>query len=444
MLLGTVILVTAAIGLAGPLDPAPDRVEANSTAETGTVADQVAEDVGLDNEHDVEASAKDWAEVRYREEPADVDTSEGTVEADGAGPVPEQEAETPSTVTEGASEAADTSVAVTFSTQLGTGAVVDASDHVCREDVDTCRAHAYTPDGRLSLGISTRNTDASPSGGAATVTGVADLGPYYTSSLPPVDEPGARPDGPTRAPPAPDSGQGTSSSGTGSGSASTQSTNAAAGLTDVVGLDNGAKAVAAAAAGTLPILAWFLYHRIKGHDVLDNEKRKAIYDEVCREPGLGVKDLAEVADVSYSTASYHLQRLEDADMVVSSKRGKKLCYFQNGGTFTESERELLKVLRNEGAMQVFLDIHQHPGTYRTRIADRLDVSTTTVNWHLDGLVDAGLVREDRDGRTAHLYVDQERLDEGVRPLLDKTADGEVETPAPMTQLRSRLGTPATA
>lgn len=438
VLLGTALLVFAAIGLAGPLDPAPDDVEANTSAETGTPMDETIQNVGLEQEHDVEASADDYVTIRYREEPADVDTREGTASAGGVGPVPEQTADVPAPAADAAEQAGDVSYTATFSSGQNTGMIVDPSE-------ETPLAWS-TRDARLAVGISAEDTDdAGGSSNAASISGAPSLGPYYGSSVAPAQEAPPRPDGPTGAPPTTDGGGADTASGSGSGTASTQTTNAAAGLTDVVGVDSPAEAAAVAAAGAVPILVWFLYHRIKGHDVLENETRKAIYDEVCREPGLGVKDLAESADVSYSTASYHLQRLEDADMVVSSKRGKKLCYFQNGGTYDERERELLKVLRNEEAMRVFLDIHGNPGTYRTRIAERLDVSTTTVNWHLDGLVDAGLVRENRDGRTAHLYVDQQRLDDRVRPLLDKTADDdEVEAPAPMTQLRSRLEAPATA
>lgn len=435
----------AAASVAGPLDPVPDEVNANTSTQTGTAADDVASEAGVGTEQEVGASQDEVVQYGLREEPADVDGSEGSATVGGAYGTPEHTVGA-GPAAEAGQAATDVSLVVSFSTQSHVGQIVSTGQEYSPYYWDAQDVWDGVPDGRLQVGVDAENTDDPPATTeGATITAAPSLNPYYASTAPFTEDPSAHPGGPGSNPPQPVDAGSSDGAEDGSGTASTQSTKASPGLTDVVGIDNRAEAVAAAAVTSIPLLAWFLYHRIEGHDVLENETRKAIYDEVCREPGLGVKELAETADVSYSTASYHLERLEEADMVVSSKRGKKLCYFQNGGTYTEDERELLKVLRNEEAMRVFMDIHEHPGTYRTRIADRLDVSTTTVNWHLDGLVEAGLVDENRDGRTAHLYVDQERLDDRVRPLLDKTADDEaVDAPAPMTQLRSRLDAPATA
>lgn len=203
-------------------------------------------------------------------------------------------------------------------------------------------------------------------------------------------------------------------------------------------------ALAAAAAGLLPYLAWVLYHRIRGHAVLNNPTRKTIYDRVCEEPGLGVKELADAADVSYSTASYHLDRLRDADMVVVNRDGNRLSFYQNGGAFTEDERELLPLLQNCEAMRVLEDILENPGTYRARIAERLGVTATTINWHLKNLLEAGLVEERREGRTAHLFVPRTRLEEDVLPLLEKAPSEKMEWANPVVKIKATLGNAAPA
>ncbi|HVL49438.1 MAG TPA: helix-turn-helix domain-containing protein [Candidatus Thermoplasmatota archaeon] len=199
-------------------------------------------------------------------------------------------------------------------------------------------------------------------------------------------------------------------------------------------------AAATAATGVLGLAAWILYHRIRESATLANATRKAIYDAVSANPGLGVQDLARVASVSYSTASYHLDRLVEARMLVLANEAGRLAYYKNGGAFTESERKVLPLLKNAEAMRVLEAILASPGTYRAALAESLGVTATTINWHLKRLVDAGLVVERREGRSARLFADRARLNEAFGPVLAKL-DGVVADGAPaLPELRRALAT----
>lgn len=158
------------------------------------------------------------------------------------------------------------------------------------------------------------------------------------------------------------------------------------------------------ALGALAGIALLLYHRIRPNAALENETRKLIFDSVCQQPGLGVHEISRIAGVSYSTATYHLERLIGAGMIVMTPDGNKLCYYKNGGAFSENERRILPLFKNEEALKLFEAILDAPGTYRAALAEKLGVTATTINWHLRRLRDAGLVDEMRSGRSAHLYA----------------------------------------
>ena len=175
-----------------------------------------------------------------------------------------------------------------------------------------------------------------------------------------------------------------------------------------------------------------LYHRIRPNAALENETRKTIFDAVCATPGLGVHEISKLAGVSYSTATYHLERLMGAGMIVMTPDGNKLCYYKNGGAFTESERRILPLLKNDEAAKLFEAILVAPGTYRAALAEQLGVTATTINWHLRRLRDAGLVDETRAGRSAHLYA---KID-AVRPTL-LTLASKVESAEPLVAERLR-------
>lgn len=188
-----------------------------------------------------------------------------------------------------------------------------------------------------------------------------------------------------------------------------------------------------AAIGLLGLLGLALYHRIRPASTLENETRKSIFEAVCLSPGLGVHDIADAARVSYSTATYHLERLIAAGMIVMTPDGNKLCYYKNGGAFTESERRLIPILKNAEATRLLEAILAHPGTYRAALASELGVTATTINWHLRRLREAGLIDETRQGRNAYLFPRVDHLSSTLRSLAMKLGAAQESSTARLLQ-----------
>ena len=205
-----------------------------------------------------------------------------------------------------------------------------------------------------------------------------------------------------------------------------------------------AAATGAVAGGVLLLLGLGLYHRIRPNAALENETRKAIFDAVCQRPGLGVHAIAQAAGVSYSTATYHLERLVAVGMLVMTPDGNKLCYYKNGGAFTETERKILPILKNEEASKLLDAILDTPGTYRAALAERLGVTATTINWHLKRLRDAGLVRELRQGRNAYLYVDVQAMRASMAPLAQKVGATDPVVQARLSRYAGSIPGPASS
>lgn len=159
--------------------------------------------------------------------------------------------------------------------------------------------------------------------------------------------------------------------------------------------------------------AFSMYSRISRDEALENDTRREIFEIVEANPGICIKDVSDNADVSYSTASYHLDRLVKMDYLARRDEGNKVLYYKNGGTFTRAERELVPVLKNEEAMRVFTHILENPWCYRAEVAEALGVSHTTINWHLKRLTKADLVEEHREGRNCHLFIDEPAIDRVV-------------------------------
>lgn len=169
----------------------------------------------------------------------------------------------------------------------------------------------------------------------------------------------------------------------------------------------------------MPLLALPLYNRVQREGSFDNDTRRRIFDQVRQRPGQSIAEIAHGVGVSHSTASYHLERLVEFNLLAATQDGNKMRFFVNGGTFTEDDRRVLAALSNSETRRALATILAHPGCYRAELTLMLDVSSPTVNWHLARLVQAGLVAEDHRGRNRYLFADPVRLGRLLSTLIDK-------------------------
>ena len=169
----------------------------------------------------------------------------------------------------------------------------------------------------------------------------------------------------------------------------------------------------------VPALGLALYNRVQRDGSFENETRRRIFDYVRQRPGQSIAEIATTVGVSHSTASYHLERLLEFNLLASTQDGNKMRFFVNGGLFTEEERRILSALSNSETRRVLATILGNPGSYRAELTNLLRVSSPTVNWHLQRLLTAGLVIEEPRGRNRYLFADAQRLRVAFETLSSK-------------------------
>lgn len=184
-------------------------------------------------------------------------------------------------------------------------------------------------------------------------------------------------------------------------------------------------AVAPHLAAMAPFAA--LFNRLNRAGSFDNDTRRRIFEQVRQMPGSSIADIATSVGVSHSTASYHLDKLLGFNLVTSTADGNKVRYFVNGGVFTEEERRVVASLDHPETRRVLATIVKNPMCYRAELTTLLGVSPPTVSWHLERLVSAKLVQEQRVGRHRQLFADRKRVERTLRVLLDKLNGSNYET-----------------
>jgi predicted transcriptional regulator len=122
--------------------------------------------------------------------------------------------------------------------------------------------------------------------------------------------------------------------------------------------------------------------------------RDRIREAVATDPGIHFNALTRRLDLAPGQVQYHLKRLDDADEVVEEQLyGRTHYYTPEYGVW---EREAIAVLRRETARDVVFCLLAGDHDTPAAVADELAIARSTMEWHLDHLVEQDLLVKERD------------------------------------------------
>lgn len=124
--------------------------------------------------------------------------------------------------------------------------------------------------------------------------------------------------------------------------------------------------------------------------------RRQVRDHVRTNPGVHFNALARNLDIATGQAQYHLHRLGREGAVVAERIRGRTHYFDP--EYDAWERRTLALYRRETARDIIGLLLEEGRLPATTLADRLNLARSTVSWHLDALVDAGVVETTRGDR----------------------------------------------
>ena len=114
-------------------------------------------------------------------------------------------------------------------------------------------------------------------------------------------------------------------------------------------------------------------------------------------PGTHLRQIKRELEMSMGTTQYHLNLLEKQGKISSERHNLHRYYFPIG-LFEQNERDILKILNQETAREILLMILEKKEPTQTDIANTMQISSASVNWHIRKLIDLGLIIEKQDGR----------------------------------------------
>jgi predicted transcriptional regulator len=143
-------------------------------------------------------------------------------------------------------------------------------------------------------------------------------------------------------------------------------------------------------------------HRLSMDDVLDNETRTRILDQIIGQPGIHFKELLRNVETTSSNLAWHLDVLETYKIIHKQRVGHFLIYYPylDKNPFATLDP---KIAKSKTTLDIFQIVADNPGMYQNEIARRMGLDHKTAKYHLDKLAIAELITSKKDGRKTRFF-----------------------------------------
>lgn len=171
-------------------------------------------------------------------------------------------------------------------------------------------------------------------------------------------------------------------------------------------------------AGAIPIVCvavLVVLGYARSPEVLANPASRTgiVLAEIKKRPGCRETDLVAATEFSRGSVMYQLKRLIQEGEVIRREFHKTTRYYPADAK-TKTDRIVAAVLSQEKSGRVFLDILDHAGTTQKENAVRLNITRSTVRWHLVRLSRDGLLEERKEKKEKFYRITSAAEDAGRR------------------------------
>ena len=144
---------------------------------------------------------------------------------------------------------------------------------------------------------------------------------------------------------------------------------------------------------------------VQDEDFLKNSQM--IYNYILKNPGLHLRKISRGLKIHLSTLRYHLDYLEDAE-VVTSKKEKNLRIYFAADRLSVKDKNITSLLQQKRFRDIILQIALEPGLNHSEICAKLSLKPSTLSKYLGVLMDQGVVVSKKNGRTKSYWLQDEK------------------------------------
>ena len=142
-----------------------------------------------------------------------------------------------------------------------------------------------------------------------------------------------------------------------------------------------------------------LYVRLKRDEVLDNYTRGRIHGYITANPGDNYNSIRDALELSNGIVAHHLHTLEREGLIQSMRDGMYRRFFPANAKLPPEDEGHFNIQKRIVAI-----IRNNPGISQKEIAQKVGVSSPTVNYHINVLATARMIRVEKFGRRTRCFV----------------------------------------
>jgi predicted transcriptional regulator len=142
----------------------------------------------------------------------------------------------------------------------------------------------------------------------------------------------------------------------------------------------------------------------RSRDLDENAYR--IITHIKENPGCYLRQIKNDLHLSMGTIQYHLNKLENDGKIISQRSGLHKHYFPVG-VFKDHEKEIMTFLTQETSREIIMFITEQGSPTQTDIANKIKISASSINWHLNRLLHSNLIEEIKDGKYKRYILNSE-------------------------------------
>ncbi len=163
----------------------------------------------------------------------------------------------------------------------------------------------------------------------------------------------------------------------------------------------------------------------------DLETRRKIYELIKKSPGIHFREIERRLKIAVGNLQYHLRYLEKKNLIRSDQDGEYIRYFPKDCQLDDVDKKILSFLRRRTSRRILVYLLNNPNANNKDVSKAVRLSPSTISWHLNKLVEAGIVEKRKEGRESYFEVkDPERIVKLLitykESFLDRLVEGFVE------------------
>jgi DNA-binding MarR family transcriptional regulator len=144
-------------------------------------------------------------------------------------------------------------------------------------------------------------------------------------------------------------------------------------------------------------------------DIFENENRRNIISKILQEPGIHNNELLRQCNLQKGQLQWHLEVLLQYGIIKKEKLGQYNIFFPTITGKAKAKNIRRIIAKSKTTLKILDIIEKNPGIISSSIAKKLNITRSSVKYHIDKLSRKNIISLLHHGRKIKLFINQEEI-----------------------------------